>query len=55
MTAMAMLIDPAVWSAVVVEEHQASMISTKVKTSLRDIWKATYPSGVHARRSNVAS
>ena len=55
MAAITMFVDPAVWGAMVAEEHQSGVISTAMLAHNAEFRGISHPSGVHAKRSKVAS
>lgn len=50
-----MFVDPAVWCAMVAEEHQSGVISTAILAHNAGFYDISHPSGVQAKRSKVAS
>ena len=55
MAAITMFIDPAIWCAMIAEEHQPGMVSTVISAYIVKSLDKSYPSGVQAKRSKVAS
>ena len=55
MATITMFVDPAIWRAMIAEEHQSGMISVDISACIVESHDKSYPSGVHAKRSKVAS
>ena len=56
MAAITMFVDPAIWCAMIAEEHQSGVISIFILARIVESHKKkSYPSGVQAKRSKVAS
>ena len=55
MAAITMFVDPAIWCAMIAEEHQSGVVSTVISACIVKSLEISYPSGVQAKRSKVAS